>query len=91
MVPIASTAFFRLMKTFAGLPNFKYRPQYARAVDIFEIDRVAAVFLQRDRAEEGAAKDRKPKARFVQVRATVGPSRAADASTAAAAVAGSLP
>ena len=72
------------------MPNFKYRPQYARAVDIFEIGRDAAVFLQRDRAEEGAAEGRKPKARLVLVRANVSLSRAADASTAAAAVADSL-
>jgi hypothetical protein len=58
------------MKTCAGIPSFKYRLQYARAVDIFEKDHGAAVVLQRDLAEEGAAAGRKPKARFMPVRAT---------------------
>ena len=66
------------------MPSFKYRPQYARAVDIFEIGHGAAVFLQRDLVEEGAAEGRKPKARLVLVRANVSLSRAADAPTAAA-------
>jgi hypothetical protein len=80
------------MKTFAGMPNFKYRPQYARAVDIYlKSIAVAAAVFQSDLAEEGAAEGRKPKVRLVLVRANVGLSRGADASTTAAAVVDSLP
>jgi hypothetical protein len=65
------------------MPNFKLPASKSIAV--------AAVFLQRDLAADGAAEGRKPKVRLVLVRANVGLRRGADASTTAAAVVDSLP